>query len=159
MLLLCSTFLWVLVANYALIAILLAILFQNLGGALHVFCSSTLPRSKKCLYAMMSLAMAPTFKLIDPNLEATRIYMVLARLLSEDLPQLVLQAHFTITVYPNWFVTVNLGVSLLFALMDAKDVYNYCISQDQQHRYVNVEMAAAEGEERSRAVEGRSRGN
>ena len=89
--------------------------------------------------------MAPPFKLIDPNLEATRIYMVLARLLSEDLPQLLLQAHFTITVYQNWFVMVNLGVSLLFALMDAKDVCNYCISQDQQHPYVNVEMAAAEG--------------
>lgn len=97
---------------------------------------------------MMSLAMAPPFKLIDPNLEATRIYMVLARLLSEDLPQLLLQAHFTITVYQNWFVMVKMGVSLLFALMDAKDVYNYCTSQDQQHpydTYVNVEMAAAEG--------------
>ena len=127
-------------AKYTLIAIVLAILFQNVGGALHIFCSSTWPRSKKCLYAMMSLAMAPPFKLIDPNLEATRIYMLLARLLSEDLPQLLLQAHFTITVYQNWFVMVNLGVSLLFALMDAKDVYNYCISQDQQHPY--VEMAA-----------------
>ena len=96
----------------------------------------------------MSVAMAPPFKLIDPNLEATQIYMVLARLLSEDLPQLVLQAHFTLTVYQNWFVMVKMGVSLLFALMDAKDVYNYCTSQDQQHpydTYVNVEMAAAEG--------------
>lgn len=92
---------------------------------------------------MMSLAMAPPFKLIDPNLEATRIYMVLARLLSEDLPQLLLQAHFTITVYQNWFVMVNLGVSLLFALMDATDLYNYCTSQDQ-HGYLNVERAAAE---------------
>ena len=89
--------------------------------------------------------MAPPFKLIDPNLEATRIYMVLARLLSEDLPQLLLQAHFTLTVYQNWFVMVNLGGGLLFALMDAKDVYNYCIPQDQQHGYLNVERAAAEG--------------
>lgn len=91
----------------------------------------------------MSVAMAPPFKLIDPELEATRMYMVLARLLFEDAPQLLLQAHFTIVVYRNWFVMLNLGLSAVFALLDAKDVYlHHCKSPLEQHHYVDAEMAA-----------------
>ena len=133
-------------ANYSLIAIGVAIVFQNFGGALHLLFSSstlTLPFAKKCFYACMSVAMAPPFKLIDRELEATRMYMVLARLLFEDAPQLLLQAHFTIVVYRNWFVMLNLGLSVVFALLDAKDVYlHHCKSPLEQHHYVDAEMAA-----------------
>ena len=70
--------------------------------------------------------MAPPLKQLNEKLTPAAMYVTMVRLISEDLPQLLIQLHFTIFVYQNPFVLFNVMLTLLFAAMDVKALCSYC---------------------------------
>ncbi|CAE7763710.1 pknD [Symbiodinium sp. CCMP2456] len=112
-------------AWYGFFLAILTVLLQNVGGAMYI--SFTVKGPQKLGYAFLCLVLTPPWKLLDPMaLERVGIFLTSVRVILEDLPQLLLKVHFTLTVYRNPFVIFDILLTIPFALFDMKEVCSYC---------------------------------
>ena len=118
-------------AWYGFFLTMLTVLLQNVGGAVYI--SFTVESSQRLGYAFLCLVLTPPWKLLDRTaLERVGIFLTSVRVLLEDLPQLLLKIHFTVTVYRNPFVVFDILLTIPFALLDMKEVWSYCWRKESQ---------------------------
>jgi len=118
-------------ARWSLLALLVSLLLQNIGGAVHILLYNS--SEHRWLYALMCLIMAPPWELVDPStLKSSGMYMTAMRVVFEDLAQMISQVAFTLLVYRNKFVIFNLATSFCFAGLSAKTVVKYYMDSSQQ---------------------------